>query len=320
MLGLYQGVYDRDCGYSRLTFSGQAMEYWERSLFQRLCALFDISGYPQEGKNQSAWDLDSFYYGLWAMGYFSVFKSRTYGIQFQPSTPAGIGLNFQPTGLTVNTPYFQFPRPLIIGEECVAFKLTPDYRGVWDIVSKYATELTYMDVALRQSELNARFAYAITAPSKQAEATAEAMMERLANGETAIVVDPRMGKVLENGEWKPSWQQFDRDLKQNFILPDLIESRRQLMDDFYREIGIRTSEDKKERVITTEQRAKEAAGYNRRRVWERTMQQSVDRYNEFFGERMSVKWKGDEEIAAITQQDIRSVQPYRGNNRSTGMG
>lgn len=296
MYSLYQGMYDRCFSPFTPSFSSESLSYWERSLFQRLCVMFEIEGEPEAGANQVQWDMDSLYYGLFRIGFLALFRSNTYGAVFQPATPAGIGIFYQPTGMTVNTPYFQIDRPLVIGAECEVLKLTPDYMGVWDIVGKYAKELQNMDVAIRQSAINARFAYAIAAPDRKTAESAAAMMERLENGDTAVVYDTRMKQNIEDGTYQVPWQQFDRDLKQNFILPDLLECRRTMLEDFYREIGVKTTQKKRERQITQEQEAQDEATFNRRSVWNRCLDQSIERVNDLLGLHLRVKYNEPEEV------------------------
>lgn len=296
MYSLYQGMYDRCFSPFTPSFSSESLSYWERSLFQRLCVMFEIEGEPEAGANQVQWDMDSLYYGLFRIGFLALFRSNTYGAVFQPATPAGIGIFYQPTGMTVNTPYFQIDRPLVIGAECEVLKLTPDYMGVWDIVGKYAKELQNMDVAIRQSAINARFAYAIAAPDRKTAESAAALMERLENGDTAVVYDTRMKQNIEDGTYQVPWQQFDRDLKQNFILPDLLECRRTMLEDFYREIGVKTTQKKRERQITQEQEAQDEATFNRRSVWNRCLDQSIERVNDLLGLHLRVKYNEPEEV------------------------
>lgn len=296
MYSLYNGLYDQCFFTFRPSFSDESLSYWERSLFQRLCVMFEISGEPEFSANQVQWDMDALYYGLFRIGFLAMFRSNTYGAVFQPATPAGIGMFYQPTGMTINTPYFQIERPLLVGQECEVLKLTPDYMGVWDIVGKYAKELQNMDVAIRQSAINARFAYAIAAPDRKTAESAVAMMERLENGDTAVVYDTRMKQNIEDGTYQVPWQQFDRDLKQNFILPDLLECRRTMLEDFYREIGVKTTQKKRERQITQEQEAQDEATFNRRNVWNRCLDQSIERVNNLLGLHLRVKYNEPEEV------------------------
>lgn len=311
MYSLYNGVYDVGCGCYQPTFSAESTSYWERSLFQRMCVMFEFEGFPEPGPNQAAWDKDAFLYGLFRMGFLVAFRSKTYGILPQPGAPAGIGLMYQPTGMTVATPYFQFPRPLIIGVECMPIKLTPDYRGIWDIVRKFADQLALADIAIRQASINSRFAYAIAAPNRKRADTARAIMEKLANGEN-VIYDNTMSKNPETGEYAEPWHQFDRDLKKNFILPDLLLCRRMIVSDFYSEIGIKIAPDKKERQIKSEQEAYDSETFNRREVWNVALQESIQRYNDMFGQNLRVTYNERRgEDAPIDEPDSRSAEPNR---------
>ena len=110
-----------------------SLDYWTRSLLQRMTALIDVQGAPQAAADQYGWDIDALKYQLFLCGFSVVFKDREYGVVPQPGTLAGFGLQFQPTGALINSPYFTLTRPLVIGRECELIKLTPDYTGIFDI-------------------------------------------------------------------------------------------------------------------------------------------------------------------------------------------
>ena len=268
-------------------FSHFSQDYWERSLFQRMKTLYSIEGLPKAGKNQIQIDKDAFLWGLFRCGFLVMFNTKAYGITFQPGTPAGVGLQYEPTSMTVSTPYFNFTRPLLIGEECEVVKMTPDYQGVWDVITKYARELMLQEIAIRQSQINARFAYAIAAKNDNQARSIKAMFERVENGEPYIVYNENMkNKGLPGEPDTLPWTQLDRDLKQNFILPELLDGRRQILEDFYREIGVPLPIDKKERVNVAETRIATAEGYNRREVWKQCLDESLDRCNRMYGTQM----------------------------------
>lgn len=285
MYAPYGNYYGAGVFTPNMSFSDFSLTYWERSLFQRMTALFTIDGLPEGGEGQIRWDKEAFLYGLFRRGFLVILESKTYGKVPLPGTPTGYGLQYQPIAMTITSPFFRFTEPLIIGRQCEVLKLTPDYRGIWDIITKCAQELQYMDVAIRQSSLNARFAYAVAAGNRNDADTAQAIFEKLANGETAIVYDPKfsMRKNQVTGELTLPWEQFDRNLKQNFVLPELLECRKTMLTDFYREIGIKIIPDKKERSITGEQEALDAEAFNRREVWNRCLQESVDQVNRSYG-------------------------------------
>ena len=276
----YGGIYDRQMSFnSGPNFS---MEYWTRSLYQRLTALINITGLPEGSEKQYAWDIDALKYALFFIGYMGVFESKKYGVVPQPGTIAGYGLQYQPTGFIVNTPYFQFGRPLRIGVECELIKLTPDYTGVFDIITKYASELKEIDTSIRAAARGSRFAYALIADSDKSARTLKAVREKIINGDDAIIDEGIIRRNKADADQLP-WYQFDRDLKQNYILGDLLEARRNTLIDFYREIGVRMLDDKKERMITGEVAAGNAETFIRSEVWAEALKTSIAKVNAMFG-------------------------------------
>ena len=82
----YGGAYDQYTGYcaSNVGYNTFSQQYWERSLFQRCKALFDFTGLPDAAPNQVQWDNDAFLWGLFKLGFMTVFDTKTYGLVVQP--------------------------------------------------------------------------------------------------------------------------------------------------------------------------------------------------------------------------------------------
>lgn len=281
----YGGIYDRQMSFN--SGPNLSMEYWTRSLYQRLTALINIKGLPEGSEKQYAWDIDALKYALFFIGYMGVFESKQYGVVPQPGTIAGYGLQYQPTGFIVNTPYFQFGRPLRIGVECELIKLTPDYTGVFDIITKYASELKEIDTSIRSAARGSRFAYALIADSDKSARTMKAIREKIINGDD-VIIDEKVVRNKADADQLP-WYQFDRDLKQNYILGDLLEARRNTLVDFYREIGVRMLDDKKERMITGEVAAGNAETFIRSEVWAEALKTSLAKVNAMFGTQLQME-------------------------------
>ena len=258
-----------------------SMDYWTRSLFQRLTALIDFKGLPEKAPEQYGWDKDAFKYGLYMIGYLAVFRSAEYGIVPQPGRVTGFGLQYQPSGITIATPYFQFQRPLKIGVETELVKLTPDYTGVFDIITKYAAELKEIDTSIKSAARNSRLAYALVASSDKSAKTMQAIREKIINGDD-VIIDERIMRDKANPDQVP-WFQWDRDLKSNYVLGDLLDARRTTLVDFYREIGVRMLDDKKERMLTAEVDAGNEETFIRSEVWIETLKESCKKVNKMFG-------------------------------------
>lgn len=295
MYQCYAGFFDGvPCGTFQKSFSTDALNYWERSFFQRCRSIIEFDGLPEAGAGQIGWDYDAFMYQLFRMGYAVVFRSKKYGMVVQPGTPTGYGLQYQPRGMNITTQFFNFGRPLEIGTECGVIKLTPDYRGIWDIITKYAVEMQHAEVAIRQSALNARFAYGAFAKDDKQKRSLELLFQRLANGEPGIIVNtelkrPMDAKSTDGGAYELPIMQIDRDLSKNFILPELMEFRRTILMDFYRELGIKVQPDKKERLNVNESQSADAETFNRREVWRICLEKSLDEVNRMYGTNITFK-------------------------------
>ena len=72
-------------------------------------------------------------------------------------------------------------------------------------------------------------------------------------------------------------------------VPELQEARRDTIEDFYREIGVRIPDDKRERMITDEVNAGEAQTFIRRDVWYKSLTESLKRFNAFMDTDIAVK-------------------------------
>ena len=311
MYQCYAGFFDGvPCGTFQKSFSTDALNYWERSFFQRCRSIIEFDGLPEAGAGQIGWDYDAFMYQLFRMGYAVVFRSKKYGMVVQPGTPTGYGLQYQPRGMNITTQFFNFGRPLEIGTECGVIKLTPDYRGIWDIITKYAVEMQHAEVAIRQSALNARFAYGAFAKDDKQKRSLELLFQRLANGEPGIIVNTELkrpvdAKSTDGGAYELPIMQIDRDLSKNFILPELMEFRRTILMDFYRELGIKVQPDKKERLNVNESQSADAETFNRREVWRICLEKSLDEVNRMYGTNITFKInqpdmdEGSDENAAL---------------------
>lgn len=258
-----------------------SMDYWTRSLFQRLTALIDFEGLPEGSQNQYAWDKDALKFGLFMLGYQVVFRSKTYGIVPQPGALTGYGLQYQPSSAIVNTPYFQIKEPLKLGIDAELLKLTPDYTGIFDIITKYAAELKELDTSIKSAVKNSRLAWILAGAGDKGARTMKAIREKVLNGED-VIIDEKIAKDKLDPK-NPPWFEFATDVRSNFIVNELLEARRTTLVDFYREIGVRMLDDKKERMLTSEVEAGNAETFIRAEVWIESLKESCRKINDHYG-------------------------------------
>lgn len=301
----YGGMYPAKCVNFGDNTPGFSMDYWTRSLFQRLTALINIKNVPRFPEQPYSWDVDALKYQLFTMGYSCVIMSKTYGLVPQPATLTGYGLQYQPTGAVLNSPYFQVSEPLKIGLDCQLIKLTPDYTGVFDIITKYAAELKELDISIKSAVRGARLGYAMIADNDRTARTLKNVREKILNGDD-VIIDEKLVKRNVSGDMALPWYLFSRDVKQSYIVNDLIDARRSTLVDFYREIGVRMLDDKRERMLTAEVAAGEAETFIRSEVWAETLKDSVAKVNRGAGTNIIIEinqpdFKGQEVITNVSE-------------------
>ena len=143
--------------YNNVTFA-----YWERSLFQRACNVLDFT-LPDDWRGSIK---DFFLYCLYRNGYVVISKDAKHGQYFQPCTVSGIDFYYQPTRAIIANPDLHVE--LKLHKDGELLKLTPDYMGVWDIITYYAEKLSSLDNAINMSIINNKFAFILGAKNKPA--------------------------------------------------------------------------------------------------------------------------------------------------------
>lgn len=267
-------------------YASDLLAYWTRSLYQRVGALIKFDGLPEAGPGQVEWDYTGFVYQLIRYGCAVVFRSKTYGVVVQHGTPYGFGLQWQPRGMLVNNQFFQFERPLEIGRECAVIKFTPDYRGVWDLIVKAATDLTIQEVSIRCTTINTRLQFAGVASDDNTAASIKGIYEQLQNGKPGITVNKNLMEPLptdKNAEYHLPFFPINQDPSNGELLIRQYDALDRILTNFYRELGVRVGSDKKERLITAEQDSNDAEIFNRRQVWLTQLEKTLPIVNDMYG-------------------------------------
>ena len=270
------GTYFPSCVKS---FNNQTFEFWQRALYQRACSTLIIK-MPEEWKENR----DLMYWCLFAYGFVGCGNLTDIGKWFNPGTLEGFDFYYRPKIFKLVNPYYGntgVSKDLEIGKECEIIKLTPDYRGIWDIISYYAEKIAVIDVAINSSVINTKFAYVVGAKNKAAAEVLKKMFDKVNRGEPAVFFDQKLAN--DGTDKEEPWQALFRDnLKQSYITTDLLRDFQTLINDFDTEIGIPTIPyEKKERLVTDEANSKIIDATSRSVIWYETLKNSFEIANEF---------------------------------------
>ena len=267
----------------------EAYRYWFRSLLQRLYSSIEFSNLP------NGWSKDFLYFCLFCSGKVAVFKSSRSdlenfgeGVLFNPCHLSGINFYFEPTYAQIANPYYE--ANLKIGSECEILKLTPDYRSVLDIIDFFASKLAEISKSIDMGLINAKVPMILSASTEAQNQKLRKIYDKVQAGESLVIYydEKNDDEIIPSKEPFEFWNQ---DYKQTYIVHDLLDDWARLIDDFCMEIGIPTgpSNDKKERLITSEADFSEKQAQSRIQCWKETVEESLDRINKLFGTDIQIK-------------------------------
>lgn len=305
-INLLEGMYSPSMVKS---INNKTFAYWQRSLFQRACSIIDF-------ELPDTWEgpvRDFFYYCLFRFGYVGVFDDKERGLCFQPGGLYGFDFYYQPSEFILSNPKLQ--GRFTIGQDpdqvppelrgssseeylgrAEIIKLTPDYRGIWDIIVYYAEKLSALDNAINMSIVNNKFAFVLTAKSKAMAESLKKAMDKINSGEPAVVLD-----YLTHDDQKDKnepWHLIERpNLNTSYITDRQLIDFATLIQNFDSEIGIPSLPygNKRERLVSDEATMKAVDGAARALVWHETLESSLKIVNDAFGSNIKAKFRYDPE-------------------------
>lgn len=258
--------------YNNLTFA-----YWERALFQRVCSVFDFK-LPVEWQGSTA---DFFYWVLFRNGFMCITYEEKFGYIFQPCTLYGIDLYYNPVNCVISNPKLQ--KQYKIHEDCEVLKLTPDFMGVFDIITRFASMLSNLDGAINTNITNSKNAYLLGGKNKTATEALKTLMDRVNNGETAVFYDKALVNQKPNADETPFQFLPIQKIKDNYIVMELLRENQTILNEFDTEIGIPSVPyQKAERMVEYEAKSKQADADSRITVWRKSLDSSLELVNKLY--------------------------------------
>lgn len=242
----------------------QTTAYFWRCLYHRLMSVIDF-------KLPEGWNHNYFRNVLFGMGFIGIIDTPDYGIIPQICTVSGYGLYLQPTRVIVAQPLVRFDGTR--GTDCEIVRLTPDWRGVIDIVDHYAYEMASAYTSINAALINSRAGLLAYAKNKQAAETIKIIAEKLTGGEPLVIAD----KIVKSDDINDTEPLFTQafDPAHNYIVDKLLADMTTILNEFDREIGIPVIDDKKERRIEAEVNTMISDAGSRIDVWKDSLTESI---------------------------------------------
>lgn len=247
--------------------------YFFRSLYQRALSVISFN-LPKE------WNKRYFKNVLFGCGYIGIVRTADFGVVPQIANISGYGLYLQPTKLLVAQPFVNFEGE--IGDNCEVIKLTPDYKGITDIVEHYALQLSKCCTSINVSLVNSRLSFLAYAKTKQGAETLKLILEKISSGDPAVVVDRIVKSDSLDGNESIFTSAFDPS--RNYITDKLLADFTTILNQFDREIGIPVIDEKKERRIESEISTIISDSGTRLETWKECLDESIENCRRVFPE------------------------------------
>lgn len=279
----YINLYNASRSPSTVHVKNTALQrYFRKYLLQKAISVFKWN-LPED------WDKDYFLYTLYGMGFIAILNTDRYGVICQQCAPGGYNLYYRPSYVIVTNPLLPKSLTLNIDRDCTLIKLQPDYSSITDIVNYYADQLALCSEAMGVNLINTKSGTVFGAESKAAGESYKKMYDNLSEGDPAVVI----GKKLLDPEGKPTWFPFTQNVKESYVVSDILSDMRKIEAMFDTEIGIpNANTDKKERLVTDEINANNVETATRCELWLETVRKEIDKANNMFpGINLSVDWR-----------------------------
>ena len=215
------------------------VEFYKRLLYTKIYSTFKFS-LPE------SWKQNYFRYMLFHWGSLAVIYTNEFGWVAQPYSIQKIDIYYNPKIIEVYNQFIKDRKIGIIGINAGIINCMDDYFGLDDIVTRYATMLADCDKSVNINLMNCNVTAFFEAENKKQADTIKEAYGKATSGVPFIVLNSDVMKARTITTMFP-------DVKNNFIVNDLLQARRSILNAFLTEIGIRNANyDKKERLNSQE--------------------------------------------------------------------
>ena len=272
-----------------------SFRFFSRYLWEKILSVFVFDLPPTFGK-------ELFLNALFANGVVTIVPTAKYGLLAQWGVYGGYNVNYQPRYMLFSNPLLPelSGRELVIGKDCAVIRLTDDWLGVVDLVAFYAGKMALATQAIDVNLINSKLAYVFAAKDKTQAQSFKKLMDTINNGETSVVVD----KSLFAEDGSANWQAFQQNLKQTYIVTELLNDCAKIEDEFNTRIGIpNANTEKRERLITDEVNANNVETSILAAGWLENIREGCDTVREMYGAEIKVDWRVKPNVGNAERSD-----------------
>ena len=249
--------------------------YYVNNLFRKAMSIYEFDGIPEN------WDYDYFLSNLLAQGFIAITDTKL-GVLPLRCGIAGVNVFNHPTDVIIANPILgNIQRKIDVDAALV--KIAYNYRGIMDIVYRYAEMLASCDASITVNLQNSKVAFIGLVESKQQANSMKLMYDIISRGEPAVFV---------KGSQINSDTILYNHVKENFVAGDIQLLKRKIMSEFLTEIGVNNANtDKRERLTDNEVEANDSEIQLNASYWLENIKEGIATANKMFNLSITAKLK-----------------------------
>lgn len=258
----YFSTYPKDVSPASTSYA-----FYVRTLLRKAMSIYEFKNIPDY------WDEDYMLEHLLVDGFFAITDTPMKVLPLQCGI-SGINVFNHPTKVIIANPILgNLERT--IDDDAALVKLSFDYRGIMDIVQKYAYMLSECDCSISVNLMNSKVAFIGLVNNKAQANSMKLMYDKITSGEPAVFVK---GDQI-NGD-----QILYNHVKENYVAGDIQMLKRKIMSEFLTEIGVNNANiDKRERLTDNEVEANDAEIQLNSSFWLQNIKEGINKANKLFG-------------------------------------
>ena len=212
-----------------------SFKYWSDMLFEKCMRIFTWTGLPFPQK-----EIES---RLLIDGYCGFLKDSKVGLMVASGGMSGVTHYYDEfTTFNWSAPTVANTKSRLINKDCVIINSNQLRNPILPMVLRYASLLAHADISLKCALINTRETNTYASSDENTAENINKYYERLYNGDSASILDESLIESVKNISNRES----------TTAIKDCLSARTDLLSNFFKEIGVKSANDKKERMIESE--------------------------------------------------------------------
>ena len=212
-----------------------SFKYWSDMLFEKCMRIFTWAGltFPQK-------EIET---RLLINGYCGFLKDSKVGLMVANGGMSGVTHYYDEfTTFNWSAPAVANTNKRIINKDCVIINNNQLRNPILPMVLRYASLLAHADISLKCALINTRETNTYASSDENTAENINKYYDRLYNGDSASILDESLIESVKNISNRES----------TTAIKDCLSARTDLLSNFFKEIGVKSANDKKERMIESE--------------------------------------------------------------------